>query len=290
MKELRTVFPYGLNDRCNGFDWTKKDVSKITASIFNKITVRRTHRGSRKTKWSKNFSVDQFLLELKEIYYDNETDWMFYCRKTIMSLSKKRLKSLATELFSKAWNNQDPFPYSIVEVLQDLIDFKLHFKLQPESESKPKVQSRVFMRIYFHNKGIEKVNLHQLMKNVKHSIPSTFNFKDLPRIIYKRSPTIARKIFNYKATVTNLDTNSWISTSVNCTCKDSKFCDPHLGHIMTGDLTIINNSKLRSLLCKGPKYREKERLNWNKTKSCIYDGIDDCVNYWAKFEKVDITQ
>lgn len=78
MKELRTVFPYGLNDRCDGIDWTKKDISNITARIFNKITTRRTHRGSGIAKWSDNFSIDNFLKELKTIYYDNEADWMFY--------------------------------------------------------------------------------------------------------------------------------------------------------------------------------------------------------------------
>ena len=55
MKELPTIFPYGLNDRCGGLDWTKKESDKIAASLFNKITVRRTHSGSRKTKWSKKF-------------------------------------------------------------------------------------------------------------------------------------------------------------------------------------------------------------------------------------------
>ena len=44
MKELRTVFPYGLNDRCNGVDWTKKDLTDITSSIFNKINETKTQR------------------------------------------------------------------------------------------------------------------------------------------------------------------------------------------------------------------------------------------------------
>ena len=57
---------------------------------------------------------------------------------------------------------------------------------------------------------------------------------------------------------------------------------------MTGNLKMIKNSKLRSLLTKGPKYREKERVNWKKVQSCINSGIDDYVNSWAKYENVDI--
>jgi len=203
-----------------------------------------------------------------------------------MSLSKKRLKSLALELFTKSWNNQDPFPNDIVEVLQDLIDFKLH---PPTVVSKPKVQKQVFMKIYFHNKGIEKINLPQMMKKIQNQIPSTFRYQEIPRIIYKRSPTIARRIFNYKLTVTTLDCKGWITSPPwECDCKESEFCDPHHGHIMTGNLGIIKNSKLRSLLSKGPKYREKERLNWNKVQSCIDSGIDQCTVSWARSENVDV--
>ena len=57
---------------------------------------------------------------------------------------------------------------------------------------------------------------------------------------------------------------------------------------MTGNLEIIKNGKLRSLLTKGPKYREKERINWDKVRNCIFTGIDDCVSNWAKYENVDI--
>ena len=64
MKELRTIFPYGLNDRCDGMDWIKKEATNITASIFNKIVTKRKSRGSGKLNWSKVFSVDNFLKEV----------------------------------------------------------------------------------------------------------------------------------------------------------------------------------------------------------------------------------
>ena len=56
---------------------------------------------------------------------------------------------------------------------------------------------------------------------------------------------------------------------------------------MTRNLGIVNNPKLRNLLSKGPKYREKERINWDKVRSCISDGIDECVTSWSKYENVD---
>ena len=47
MKELKTVYPYGLNDRCNGFDWSNKSDEDITCLIFNKT---KTHRKTRSKK------------------------------------------------------------------------------------------------------------------------------------------------------------------------------------------------------------------------------------------------
>ena len=129
-----------------------------------------------------------------------------------MPLSKKRLKILALELINKTWDNKDTFPYRIIDVLQDLIDFKLH---RPVVKQTRKI-SPVFMKIYFHNKGIEQIGLQQLMRQLKNKIPgiipSTCKFKDIPMIIYKRSPTIAKKIFNYKVTINTLICRNWITS------------------------------------------------------------------------------
>jgi hypothetical protein len=68
---------------------------------------------------------------------------------------------------------------------------------------------------------------------------------------------------------------------------DSKFCDPHHKHIVTGDLRFIENEKLRSLLCKGPKYREPQNVNWKKFTENLSSSLDECIHKWASREKVD---
>ncbi|MGC4052865.1 MAG: hypothetical protein QM757_26355 [Paludibaculum sp.] len=76
-------------------------------------------------------------------------------------------------------------------------------------------------------------------------------------------------------------------STLECKCSDSKFCDPTHGHVVTGDLRIISNQRLRSLLTKRPKYREKERIRWDKVLHYISEGIAECATNWAKLEKVD---
>ena len=42
-----------------------------------------------------------------------------------------------------------------------------------------------------------------------------------------------------------------------CDCSTSAFCYELVGHIVTEDLTIIRDAKLRALIGKGPSYREQ---------------------------------
>ena len=44
--------------------------------------------------------------------------------------------------------------------------------------------------------------------------------------------------------------------SLPCNYVTSPYTDPNHGHIVTGDIRIVQNNKLRKLLCKGAKYRE----------------------------------
>lgn len=94
MKELRTVYPYGLNDRCSGKDWHKKNVNDITAKIFNKTyTYRKSRSNNKINNFSKLFSLPNFLDHVLFLY-KNFDKWMYYCRKILASLSKKLCKKL----------------------------------------------------------------------------------------------------------------------------------------------------------------------------------------------------
>ena len=47
-----------------------------------------------------------------------------------------------------------------------------------------------------------------------------------------------------------------------CNCGSSDFCYGPVGHVVTGDLSIIKDVKLRQLIAKGPSYREQNNVNW----------------------------
>ena len=74
----------------------------------------------------------------------------------------------------------------------------------------------------------------------------------------------------------------------DCTCASSPFIYNPTGHVITGDLKIINNTSLRELLAKGPKYREPKSINWKHNFKIRMDSVDDYARQWAKREKEDL--
>ena len=60
------------------------------------------------------------------------------------------------------------------------------------------------------------------------------------------------------------------------------------GHVITGDLMVIENVRLRELAATAPKYREPNKINWKSTKTMILDPIDLYAEQWSKRERVDL--
>ena len=110
------------------------------------------------------------------------------------------------------------------------------------------------MRVFFHSKGIEMVNLSSIMhsKQARLAIPDFFQEKDLPIISYTYTKPIGHTIFNFRKVAREHDINEPLNNQ--CACKQSNFFYQPLGHVITGDLRVIKNKKLRNLIAKGPNY------------------------------------
>ena len=55
--------------------------------------------------------------------------------------------------------------------------------------------------------------------------------------------------------------------------RNPKFCCERHGHVITGDLRVIENAKLRKLVAKGPEYREPNRVNWKATETMFLESL-----------------
>ena len=146
------------------------------------------------------------------------------------------------------------------------------------------------MKIKFLHQGIDAINHPQLLRSqsVMDKIPAYFEDKEPPIISYQYTNTVANKLFNFSSTLSNLDIMNYLSNPQHCQCNTSKFCyEPH-AHVITGDLMVIENAKLRELVAKGPNYRKPNKINWQSMETMVSNSIDLYAEQWSKREQVDL--
>ena len=108
---------------------------------------------------------------------------------------------------------------------------------------------------------------------------------------YKLTDTTRNKILNCKDTVNSIYVEDEISFNLNADLYEwehSPFIDLHHKHIITDDLRIIVNSKLRKLLTKGHNYREPRSTNFNKAFAEITTSLDNCIENLASETKYNV--
>ena len=151
--------------------------------------------------------------------------------------------------------------YRVIAIILDIANFRL---FRPVRSDVPAENPKHFMKIKFLNKAVDAINLPALLRStsVTNKIPVYFRDKEPPIVSYEYTSTVASKLFNFSPALSNLNVSEYFSNPQTCQCKKSKFCyEPH-GHVITGDLRVVENAKLRELVAKGPKYREPNRVNW----------------------------
>ena len=53
------------------------------------------------------------------------------------------------------------------------------------------------------------------------------------------------------------------------------------GHIVTGDLKTIIDSRIRSIICKGPKYRFPLPIDFKSCREKIAGALQEFCNRWS---------
>ena len=134
------------------------------------------------------------------------------------------------------------------------------------------------------------MNLSNILnqKSVQSNIPPYFEYKESQCISYSYKSSVATKIFNYKRSLQQIDFQSLSQNPLPCSCSGSEFLYAPCGHIVTGDLNIVRNDKLRDLLRKGPKYREPVSFSWHQNFDIIMDACEAYAKRLAKKEDVEL--
>ena len=204
---------------------------------------------------------------------------------------KKVLKEVAyTIMMEKNAIHEYEIYYQWYDYILDAIDSKIYTPIK----SKEKKSPMIVCVVKYTNKGLDDINLQKIMRHgeIVNTLPDNVRDQDCkPMVTYKLGPTIRNKIFNYKETIENIKiVNGKLKNVLDCACSKSKFKDDKLGHIVTGNLSFIQNRKLRKLLIKGPNYREPRNKNYKLCLKEILIALDRCASKMANKFKIDSTE
>ena len=273
----------GFNDQIKGVGTLSSISCKKTNiySLFNKQQRRKRSHGKRhynkrapQPDVTMNTLVD--LVDMIE-----KPEGVHKINTKLFSISFPQLRHLQ-ELALESTN----FDHSSAIIL-DIANYRL---FRPVRSDVPVEKPKHFMKIKFLNKAVDAINLpvHLRSTSVTDKIPVYFKDKEPPTVSYEYTSTVASKLFNFAPVLSNLNASEYLSNPQTCQCNESKFCyEPH-GHVITGDLRVIENAKLRELAAKGPKYREPSKVTWKATETMFLESIDLYAKNWSKREQVEL--
>ena len=126
------------------------------------------------------------------------------------------------------------------EITLDLIESRIY---NPPTSKTTKSKPKNLIKVHFVNKGMGMINISKMIndKNVEKKLPTQFNKRQQISTVYKLTKIIRSKIFNHKEFIKTLDPKDTLDTINNlpCNCTTSPFADPNHGHIVTGDMLIV---------------------------------------------------
>ena len=167
------------------------------------------------------------------------------------------------------------------------IDLCNHFRYRTLSfkefcnKKKDKVKdNNDFVPILLLNKNIDKIGINSILNKHKNLFPIgrlTKKYKDDEfkfSCCYRYQKPIRNKVLNYFEAVNNVEQDD-----VKCCCDEHlDYVDINCGHVLTGNLKIIDNRKIRNLVSKGTKFIEHMYYNNERIFKSINKDIEDYID------------
>ena len=141
---------------------------------------------------------------------------------------------------------------------------------------------------------MDVINITKIIndQNIKKNLPTQFNKTHQILAVYALTKTIRYKIFNHRELAKTLDSKDILDKLNNLpyNCITLPFTDPNHGHIITGDIHIVQNNKLRKLLRRDPKYSEPISINFSNCKNKIKNSLTKFCPDWCNKKGVPVNQ
>ena len=142
-------------------------------------------------------------------------------------------------------------------------------------------QERHFIKIPFINKGMEFIGLPSIfkVKSVNSAIAAYLKNTEAPIMCYKYNTSIWSTICNFNKLVSDLDIDANTRIQIRETVRNPSSLILQLV-MFIGNLKIISDSRIHSLICKGPKYRFPSRIDFKMCREEVAAALNDFGNRW----------
>ena len=285
IRKLGTAIPYGCNDKIDSIgNLSSPRCEDVNVMNIFEYSPRRTRSHGKRHYKPPNFHDDVSLDDL--LPFLNKPLGLHHIRTKLYSLPRNKLHILFKSCLDTPVTDQHSSLYRLQAVVLDICNHRLFKQVTTFAEPE---EATHFLPLQFANKGLDAINLANILhhKSVKEKIPANFKDKSVPKISYTYTTPIAPRIFNYKKVLQDLEIDDFKAKPPDCSCANSPFKYGPSGHIITGDLNIVQNKSLRDVLSKGPKYREPRSINWNYNFKLLMDAVEDYARKWVKREQAD---
>ena len=215
---LGTAAPYGCNDHIDSIgNLTCPGCQSVNVlNLFDRTSRRHRSHGSR--KYNKP--------EIHDVSFDGLLPFvnlqlgLHHIRTKLYSLPLKRLHTLYESTLTLHFADVGSPGHRLQGIILDISSNRL-FKAVRVGEP-TETRNRPFLNVKFANKGIDALNVSNILnqKSVQNKIPPYFQCKESPCISYSYTRSVASKIFNYKASLQQLDFQGLSHDPPPCNCSD----------------------------------------------------------------------
>ena len=282
MKKLMSIYPFGLNDQVSQIgNMTRQNFVNFNfIDPFYRYPETRRHRshGYRKNKKTP-LNVDTVISDLKFLYNNYEI-------KKCIDVMKGTNKKLLTNILQKVLLASDQFDRRFIDIISAYVGHSRKYS----KLSKTFDNNKIRVKLEYSSKIIDLINIHSLLSSnkIKSKIPQNYK-KHKIEIIHKYNKPIGNIICNYNKFLENLNEQDILNNN-RCICernnshdKIREFIYAPAGHVVTGDLNILdsleNYNQLKQVMKFGYKYRlQEQNVTWNKIKQNLLDMINNIKN------------
>ena len=171
-------------------------------------------------------SIDTFVNLIDSI---DQPPGVHKIKATLFSMSLSKLRQLGQVFTNYDYESAE---YRVTAIILDIAQYRL---FRPVLSNHLSTDTKIhFIKRDFIDKGIDTVNLPSILKACQS--------------LKQCQPAISSKIFNFSSTLSDFDYHQFQNNPYQCECNTSSHLYQPYGHVITGDLFIIPDSKLRESL------------------------------------------